>query len=197
INHRLKQTQIVPKQKDNGLVRVVKYSSSNLIAPLVKEMLSTDLTGSTCVLTHRNDDALQIAGLLTKGGLSAKLIQSNDGFSLYDLLEVRFFMEQLEVVQGQYIIDESTWKNAKRRLWDTYRDSSNIETCINIIKDFDSSHPKKKYRSDFEMFVKESKLEDFTNTMGETINVSTIHKSKGKEFDNVFLMLDGYSLDSD
>jgi ATP-dependent DNA helicase RecQ len=50
---------------------------------------------------------------------------------------------------------------------------------------------------DFEIFIKESKLEDFIFQHGETINVSTIHKAKGKEFDNVFLMLDHFDANSD
>ena len=48
-----------------------------------------------------------------------------------------------------------------------------------------------------EVFIKESKLEDFFNENGETIFVSTIHKSKGKEFDNVFLMLDDFDISTD
>ncbi len=56
----------------------------------------TELTGTTCVLTKTNEEALQITGLLLKNGMQAKLIQSNDGFSLYNLLEVRFLLNQIK-----------------------------------------------------------------------------------------------------
>ena len=55
------------------------------------------------------------------------------------------------------------------------------------------TNPKKKYKSDLEVFIRESKFEDFFNENGETIFVSTIHKAKGKEFDNVFLMLENFN----
>jgi ATP-dependent DNA helicase RecQ len=58
---------------------------------------------------------------------------------------------------------------------------------------FEESNPKKKYKSDLEVFIRESKLEDFYNENGETIFVSTIHKAKGKEFDNVFIMLENFN----
>jgi ATP-dependent DNA helicase RecQ len=48
-----------------------------------------------------------------------------------------------------------------------------------------------------EVFIRESKLEDFFNDNGETIFVSTIHKAKGKEFDNVFLMLENFNPTTD
>jgi ATP-dependent DNA helicase RecQ len=64
---------------------------------------------------------------------------------------------------------------------------------LNLIRDFEDCNPKKKYKSDFETFVRESKLEDFYNENGETVFVSTIHKAKGKEFDNIFIMLDNYN----
>src|SRR5690606_9543861 len=40
-------------------------------------------------------------------------------------------------------------------------------------------------------------LEDFFSENGETIFVSTIHKAKGKEFDNVFLMLENFYTGTD
>ena len=46
---------------------------------------------------------------------------------------------------------------------------------MNIIKDFETINPYKKYKSDLEVFIRESKLEDFFNENGETIFVSTIH----------------------
>ena len=89
------------------------------------------------------------------------------------------------------------WTNAKRELINKFSNSSKLELCKNIIKDFEATNPKKKYKSDLEVFIRESKLEDFFNENGETIFVSTIHKAKGKEFDNVFLMLDNFNASSD
>ena len=46
-----------------------------------------------------------------------------------------------------------------------------------------------KYRTDLEEFIKESQFEDFYTDDRETVFVSTIHKSKGREFDSVWLLL--------
>ncbi len=45
-----------------------------------------------------------------------------------------------------------------------------------------------------DIFIRESRLEDFISGGIETILVSTIHKAKGREFDNVFLMLDNFNI---
>jgi len=193
IGHRLKDTPIIAKQTDNGKIKLIRYQSENLITPLVHDILTTGLAGTTCVLTKTNEEALQITGLLLKHGMQAKLIQTNDGFSLYNLSEVRFFLNQLNLVDDVFIISDDIWANVKRELINAFRNSSKLEVCTNIIKDFEATNPKKKYKSDFEVFIRESKLEDFFNENGETIFVSTIHKAKGKEFDNVFLMLKNFN----
>lgn len=193
IQHRLKDTPIIPKQTDNGKIKLVRYQSGNLITPLVHDILTTGLTGTTCVLTKTNEEALQITGLLLKHDMQAKLIQTNDGISLYNLSEVRFFLSQLNLADDVFIISDDIWANAKRELINKFRNSTKLEVCNNIIRDFEATNPKKKYKSDLEVFIRESKLEDFFNENGETVFVSTIHKAKGKEFDNVFLMLENFN----
>lgn len=91
IPNRLKETPIIAKQADAGEIKLVRYQSKNLINPLVHNIAKTEIRGTTCVLSKTNDEALQIAGLLLKNGIQAKLIQSNDGFNLYNLAEIRFF----------------------------------------------------------------------------------------------------------
>jgi len=193
----LKETSIIPKQTDNGKIKLVSYQSANLIIPLVQDILTTGLIGTTCVLTKTNEEALQITGLLLKNGMQAKLIQTNDGFSLYNLAEVRFFLSRLSFANDVFVISDDAWDNAKRELLDEFDKSNKLEICVNIIKDFEAINPKKKYKSDLEVFIRESKLEDFFNDNGETIFVSTIHKAKGKEFDNVFLMLENFTPTTD
>jgi len=197
IRHRLKDTPIIANQADNGKIKLVRYQSGNLITPLVHDILTTGLTGTTCVLTKTNDEALHITGLLLKNGMQAKLIQTNDGFSLYNLLEVRFFLSQLNLAEDVFLISDDVWEKAKRELRNKFQNSPKLEVSNNIIKDFEATNPKKKYKSDLEVFICESKLEDFFNENGETIFVSTIHKAKGKEFDNVFLMLENITPSSD
>ncbi len=197
ISHRLKETPIAAKQSDNGNIKLVHYQNGNLISPLVQDILSTELVGTTCVLTKTNDEALQITGLLLKNGMQAKLIQSNEGFNLQNLVEVRFLLNEINMGDDIKIISDEVWANAKGEMRKKFQHSSKLEICNNLIKQFEDSNSKRKYKSDLEVFVRESKLEDFYNEKGETIFVSTIHKAKGKEFDNVFIMLDNFNPSTD
>ncbi|MDE7137209.1 MAG: ATP-binding domain-containing protein, partial [Ruminococcus sp.] len=53
------------------------------------------------------------------------------------------------------------------------------------------------YRTDLLIFLHESKLEDFCKSEQGIITVSTMHKSKGREFDNVFMLLNNVPIDND
>jgi len=197
ISHRLKDTSIIARQADNGKIKLFRYQSGNLVMPLVHQLLATDLSGTTCVLTKTNDEALQVTGLLLKHGMPAKLIQTNDGFNLYNLVEVRYFLDKLNLVEDGYIISDDTWAETKKELVRKFGNSSKLEVCLNLIKDFEAINPKRKYKSDLAVFVRESKLEDFFSDNGESVLVSTIHKAKGKEFDNVFLLLENVNASID
>lgn len=197
INHRLKQTPIIANQNSNGKVRIVHHQTGSLISSIVNDIILTDLSGTTCVLTKTNEEALQITGLLLKNNIQAKLIQSNEGFNLYNLNEVRFFLNLLDLAEDVFIINDDKWLNAKKELIQKFWNSDKLDIVKNIINDFEEINPKRKYKSDLEIFIRESKLEDFFNNNGDTIFVSTIHKAKGKEFDNVFLMLENSTHTSD
>jgi ATP-dependent DNA helicase RecQ len=197
IKNRLKENPITAIQKDNGTIKIVSYQSNNLITPTVSDILSTPLAGTTCVLTKTNEEALQITGLLLKNGVHAKLIQANDGFNLFNLFEIRYFIDLLNRADDVFIISDDVWGSAKRALQNKFHKSTKLELCNTIIGDFESTNPKRKYKSDFEIFIRESKLEDFFRENTETIYVSTIHKAKGKEFENVFLMLENFYPEKD
>ena len=192
IPHRLKVIPIHAVQGDLGRIKWVRHNSRNLITPVVSDILSEEIAGTTCVLTKTNEEALQITGLLVKNGMRAKLIQSNDGFDLDHLLEIRFFIEQLSLSEDSCTIDEQIWKDAKRKFAHRFRGGANFDICRNMIRDFEKLHPDHKYKSDFEIFIRESKWEDFYGEDQEMIYVSTMHKAKGREFNNVFMMLDRF-----
>jgi ATP-dependent DNA helicase RecQ len=197
ISKRLKEAPIVSKRNQAGKIKLVIYKSENLITPLVHDIINNRILGTACVLTKTNEEALQISGYLLKHNIQAKLIQTNEGFKLNKLLEVRFFMNELNLAEDGFTISEEIWEDAKRKLRNKFINSTKLELCNNIIKDFEVTNAKKKYKSDLEVFINESKLEDFYNENSESIYVSTIHKAKGKEFDNVFLMLDNFNPTTD
>lgn len=197
ITSRMKDTSIVPKRDGKGELKIVRYSSRNLEIPLVHSIMSMKLTGTVAVLTTTNMEALTIVGLLQKNGLPSSLVQSNDGFSLSRLAEIDYFMYVAGFKNESHIIDDDDWIRAKRMMFDRYAGSDKLYLCDNLFRAFESANRKFKYKSDFEIFLEESGLEDFSIADTSAIHVSTIHKVKGKEFDNVFLLLDNFSPTSD
>jgi len=182
---------------ENGSIEIVEYEHAGLITPLVTSIAGKALAGSTGVLTKKNEAAIQIAGLLIQQGLKAKLIQSNDYFSLSDLFELRCFSDLIDRYAASPQINDDDWAAANKELRRLLENSSKQEMVFLVIQKFEQVNPKIKYKSDWKSFLSESRLDDFIHVDTETIFVSTIHKAKGKEFDNIFLMLEDVRPDND
>jgi len=197
ISKRLKDLPIIANDATDGNIQIVQYGKTNLITPLVESIKTSDLSGSTCILTRTNDEAAQITGLLIKAGFAAKLIQSNDGFNLYNLQELRFFTDYINRNIDSPVVSDEDWIEGVKALNQNFQTSNKLEWCRIIIREFESANRAKKYKSDWKAFLMESKFEDFIEINGETIYVSTIHKAKGREFNNVFVLLTNFEGETD
>lgn len=194
---RMKTAPIQAVSDEAGTVQITRHTCANMEEALVAQLIAKHEAGKTCVLTKTNDEALRVLGSLLRHGRQARLIQSLDGFRLYDLLELRAFLEAVDREAYSPIISDETWKRAKKELLDKYGDSACIHSVERLLLDFETTHSPK-YRSDLDTFINESKLEDFYDLEDlESVYVSTIHKSKGREFDHVYMMLKNVSAPED
>ena len=116
IPERMKQSRIISHDQDEGEIRIVQYQSPNMVIPLVQDICATPLIGTTCVLTQTNWEAIQVACLLKDKRMPVRLIQSNEGFRLCDMDEMRFFNRILGSQAEVHLIDEVCWAEAKQAL---------------------------------------------------------------------------------
>jgi ATP-dependent DNA helicase, RecQ family len=196
ISHRMKSSPCISMNLEQGLVDITRYDSANLEIPLVNQVIATYKHERACVLTNTNDEAARIVGLLLKRGINAKLIQSTDGFRFGNLAEIRYFLKLIDKDLKTPIISDDCWYNAKQTTIAMYSNSS----CLDYVKEFFVAFERvnnTKYRSDLADFVFESELEDFCGEGAQTVFVSTIHKSKGREYDTVYMLLNDVSVYKD
>ena len=186
ISRRFKTRPIMPKTSENGTIIVCKLRSNNVVIPVVNAISEAKPSARTCVVTRTNEEAQNIYGLLSHKGIAARLIQSNDDFSLYNLVELRFFYDIIDA-DDSYTISDELWQRAKSALYLKYGGSENLQGVVKLLGDFEETHNATKYKSDLKQFICESKLEDFISRSEGVILVSTIHQTKGREFDDVFL----------
>ena len=113
IQGRLKSAPIKPVRTETGIVRFIRHRSFNLEYPVVQNIISNRTAGKTiCVLTWTNDEALRVNGLLREMHIPSRLIQSNDGFSLFDLAELRMFLKLTKQESDNPIISDEQWNQA-------------------------------------------------------------------------------------
>lgn len=188
IGGRMKSTPIVSMSEEEGMVSVTHHASAVMYQPLVDQLMRHRGEGSTCVLTQTNEEAVMLVAMLRKHGLRSKLIQSMDGFRFWNLAEVRLFLKHIEAHTHSPYIADDVWQEAKRKTFVTYATSEclpYVQQCIRLFEEVNKS----KYLTDFKEFVFESSVEDFCTVADADVVVSTIHKSKGREFDDVYMLI--------
>ncbi|MDO4949202.1 MAG: RecQ family ATP-dependent DNA helicase [Bacteroidales bacterium] len=188
IRMRMKSKSILSMARADGLVSVTHHVSTYMYEPLVCELLANRTQGTTCVLTQTNEEAVILVALLRKHGLSSKLIQSMDGFRFWNMAEVRLFLKHIEAKTHTPLIMDEVWEEAKRKTFAAYSTSESLHYLQHCIVLFEQTN-KAKYLTDFKEFVFESSAEDFCDLTGTDVVVSTIHKSKGHEFDDVYMLI--------
>lgn len=188
IHNRMKQTPILSMSKDEGTVVVTHHASHIMFQRVVSDLLRQRNSGTMSVLTHTNEEAVILVALLRKHGLRSKLIQSMDGFRFWNMAEVRLFLKYIERDTHTPIVTDEVWNEAKRKTFQAYATSSSLPYLKRCIELFEKIN-KAKYLTDFKELVFESTIEDFCDTSDADVVVSTIHKSKGCEFDDVYMLV--------
>jgi len=184
---RLKKHPNQSNTRENGTIRITKYSSAMSLKPFTEDVIRATRIGTTCVLTKKNDQALLAFGVLSKHGIPARLMQTNESFRLTDLVEINFFLNEITKDKCLVKISKDAWEDARKALDKTYARSAILENCRALLDAFSHVNPEGVYINDFKTFLYESRLDDFLVFSSDCVQIGTMHKAKGKEFDSVFL----------
>ena len=195
IQQRMKELDCVSNQQ-GGCVKLIKYNCKNIEEAIVNDIVTFKPQGSICILTNTNNEALRVLGLLNKKNIPAKLIQSLDGFNLLDLQEIRYIFWCLNQKKNPIQISVDLLNNIKFGLQKKFDSSNCLSIVMKMLDDFEKTNPGR-YFSDLETFFSEAKFEDFYDDASNVITISTIHKSKGHEYDNVFMLMNNVQVNMD
>ena len=177
-----------------GTVEVTRHASPYMYQPLVEDLLArvgagpVPARGTSCVLTQTNEEAVILVALLRKHGIQSKLVQSMEGFRFSNLAEVRYLLKYIAKQVSTPLIPDELWEEAKHATFELYDGSQCLPYVRRCVELFEQTN-RVKYRTDLWEFVFESSVEDFCDVENAEVVVSTIHKAKGREFDDVYMLI--------
>lgn len=140
-----------------------------------------------------------LATVIKDKGLPAKLVGTNHDFKPVNLAELRFFRDYLQQTLSEHTADrlaeekisEKIWQQAQEALCERFRHRQQLSPCLSLLESFSEEHDRRRYLTDLDIFLNQVQLEDgLRKVTTDPVSIMTIHKAKGREFDNVFLVLD-------
>lgn len=185
IKSRKKRMDIVPVKKEKGIIEIIKFFSPNLYEPVVAKIMDIGIEREIAILTHSNDTALTLKSLLNKYNIKSKLILDKQKFKWSDLFEIKEFDNAIiENLQEEKILTEEILNKALATI-SHLSFSRNFHYVYELI-----SYVKNKESFTYEAWkaLLDDLDDEFFKSSTSRITISTIHKAKGKEFENVIIM---------
>ena len=188
VSHRYKQNPLQSYKDEQGSVVVQTCVSKNLITPAVNRVEKEENHQGIAVLAFTNDEVMQIYSQLDARGIGAKYILEREGFSVKNIAEIVYFDQMLNgTLKDDNFYTEKAFHEAYQLTQIRFKGSKNLLLLEKIIEKFlIESHDY--YISQWLAYLDEIRLEDF-EAYHKTVTVSTIHKSKGMEFDKVVMLV--------
>lgn len=195
IPNRIKTQELEPVNKQlNSNVVLVRYKSSYLEKSLAEKVIKDNYDGTRAILVTTNRQALMLNTYLKDLGQKTRLIAGLNGFSLSCLYELRTFTDFLKLKKNDAgLIFNKDWDAAKEHFELTHKSYIHLEVCLELIKKFELNFESQKQLVDWCEYIREIKMEDAIHADANAVIISTMHKSKGKEFDHVYVLLDDYN----
>lgn len=197
ITQRYKSQPLYSSSKDDGTVIIKNYPfAKSLVAPTVTLVANEEDKQGIAILAYSNDEVMQIYSELKAKRISVRYIINRDEYRLKDMQELYDF----NIVLQSYLVGETIFKReyfekALQHIVQKYEKSSNKELVIKVIDRFLESNDIY-YLSEWLSYLEMIHKEDFEND-SKSIVVSTIHKSKGMEFQKVFLLINTIPTDDE
>lgn len=130
---------------------------------------------------------MQLYSALSASGIAVKFIIDREKFSLKNLIEVVEFDKTINALLGyEPFYTKENFDEALKSIQLIFKSSKNLELLEKIIDKF-LEESQIYYVSQWLAYLDELTLEEF-EYYKNSVTVSTIHKSKGMEFDKVILL---------
>ncbi|MDD2887655.1 MAG: RecQ family ATP-dependent DNA helicase [Aliarcobacter sp.] len=189
VSKRYKTNPLYANSSDNGFVNIYSIKSSNLILPLLELIKNEEKYENIAILAKTNEMVLDIYSILQDNNIDARYLIDREKFELKNIVELVEFDKVLNsYLEDDIAYKESYFENALKVIENRFKGSTNIALIYKIVDKF-LNESDNYYVSQWITYLDEIKLEDFENYK-KNIVISTIHKSKGLEFDKVYLLVD-------
>lgn len=191
VANRSKTGQIMmARDKEPGEIVLCRHRSPHLATPVVNELLARPKDGTMAVLARKNEEVLILASTLEKAGFKVRTIGASEGFYVGMLDEVRRFTDLLEVMSTEVrTVTEEAWRNTKDHFLHGQQANPLLADLQDIIMRFETDQKGRYELALWQEFIRDLRMEEVVMTTKDTVLVTTLHKAKGREFDEVILML--------
>ena len=190
--NRKKTENLIPVNNEDGKLSLNEYFTPNIsdksYLSHMADLISDDKSKEIAVLLRTNQDVLTMYSLLKLKGCRVQYITDTSGFHLGQIVELQDFLSDW--------IDFRNFTLAFNEFEKNYERSLNIELAKSVIKYFIKDYKQKELEEHaitishyFEEFLYHINKEEFSISSCP-ITVSTMHKSKGREFETVYTFID-------